>query len=370
MKIRQNMLISSGAVIVIGAFISFLLLIKIQVFWQAVLIGFFYSLILVFSIQIVRKYVVLKLTVLPIAQQWLFRSLTYTITISFAYLIGLLFQTLLVTPNLQMQQILLNKLWNTVVEFISYPFNLEFSRFFPELQQPVIIIFFAILVFIGIVSLLGSYVELRWRENRSRQLRDRAELHNLKSQIEPHFLFNTLNTITSLIKDDPEKAEELIIQLSDILQYRSVNAKKDCVRLVDEIDFTKKFVNILTTRFDETLTVSWFENFDDKNFKVPGLILQPVIENCIRHAWNDKNKSLSITVSVIQVGSGIRMTVMDNGRGILPQILKKIPIPDHALANIQERLQVMYKKSNLLTVESEYGQGATVTLTIPENCYD
>lgn len=370
MKIKQNILMSAGAVALIGAFISFLLLIKINIFWQALTIGYFYALVLVISLNIVRIFVIRKLTVFSIAQQWLFRSFIYTITISFAYLLGLLFQTMILTPYYQLQQAVLNKIWQTLVELVSYPFNLEFSRLFPELQQPIMIIFFAVLIFIGIISLLGSYVELKWRDNRNKQLRDRAELHTLKSQIEPHFLFNSLNTITSMIKEDPDKSEELIIQLSEILQYRSIHAKGNCVRLSEEISFTKKYISLLTARFEKSLKISWYENIRQTDFKVPVLILQPLIENCIRHAWNDKDNTLKIDISIQQQDSTLQMTVTDNGRGIIPQVLEKIPVPDHALANIYERLHVMYKKYDLLKVESTYGQGTKVTIKIPESCHD
>ena len=370
MKSKHDIIVSTGAIVLIGAFISFLLLIRIEHVWQALLIGYFYSIILVGSLSFIRKYVVRKLTVLPIVQQWFFRSIIYTITISFAYLLGLLFQTLVLTPLDQLQQVVLNKIWQTLVELVSSPFNLEFSRIFPELQQPIIIVFFAVLVFIGVISLLGSYVEIKWRENRNKQLRDRAELHTLKSQIEPHFLFNTLNTITSLIKQDPNKAEEMIIQLSEILQYRSIYAKKDCVPLKDEISFTKKYVKLLEARFEKTLNVSWHENFQESDFKVPVLIFQPLIENCVRHAWQDKNKMLELNITINLHKGSAQILVADNGKGIPAQMLNKLPISNHALANIAERLQVMFRKNNLLSIDSIPGEGTTVTINIPESCYD
>jgi LytS/YehU family sensor histidine kinase len=276
----------------------------------------------------------------------------------------------MLTPLDQLRQVALNKLWQTLVELISSPFNVEFSRIFPGLQQPIIIVFFAIFVFIGVISLLGSYVEIKWRENRNRQIRDRAELHTLKSQIEPHFLFNTLNTITSLIKKNPEKAEEMIIQLSEILQYRSINTKKDCVRLNEEISFTKQYVRLLEARFEKTLKVTWHENFQQSDFKVPVLIFQPLIENCVRHAWQDKNKPLQLNITIHLHDERAHIIVADNGKGIPAQMLTKLPLSNHALANIEERLQVMFRKNNLLHIESVPGEGTTVTIKIPNSCYD
>ena len=370
MRNKQEILISSGAFILTGAFISFLLLIRIDHIGQAILIGFFYSVVLVGALTFVRNFVIRKLTVFPIAQQWFFRSIIYTITISFSYLIGVLFQAIVLTPPDQIRQVIVDRVWQTFVELVSSPFDLEFSRIFPDLQQPVFIVFFAVLIFIACISLIGSFVEVKWRENRSRQMRANAELHTLKSQIEPHFLFNTLNTITSLIKQDPDKAEDMIIQLSEILQFRSLHAKNECIGLGDEISFTKKYVRLLEARFEDSFRVKWHEEFHDPDFKVPVLILQPLIENCVRHAWQDKNKMLEIDLILRKNEGNVELNVVDNGIGISENLLKKLPVKNHALANISERLQVMYGKNNLLTLKSISGESTTVTIHLPENCHD
>ncbi len=370
MKLKQNILLAAGAVLLIGAFISFLLFVKTEDFWLALVIGYCYALFLAISVALVRKYVLHKLIVLPIAGQWVLRSVIYTVTISFAYLLGLLVHTLLVTPYDQLKQMVQDRFWQALVAFISDPLHPDFSRFLSDQQQPILIIFFAVLVFIGVISLVGSYVELKWRTSRDRQLRDRAELNTLKSQIEPHFLYNSLNTVISLIKVDPDKAEELIIQLSEILQYRSIYAKRSCVALHDEITFTKKYANLVQARFDSSMQITWDVAVKDPDYPVPVLILQPVIENCIQHAWHDKKKMLEIQISIKQDTSALQMTVTDNGRGIILNRLNSLPIPDHALANIHERLHVMYHKTDLLQLVSTPGHGTMVGITIPDKCYD
>jgi len=370
MKFKTNTLISAGAVILTGAFISFLLLIKIEAIAQALLIGYFYAIVLVLSLNVVIKYVTRKLLVFSITQQWVIRSFIYLITISFAYLVGLLFQTLMLTPVDNLQQVIRDKIWQTLVELISYPFSLEFSRIFPGLQQPLIITFFAVLIFIGIISLLGSYVEIKWRDSRSKQLRDRAELIALKSQIEPHFLFNSLNTIASLISENPNKAEQLLIQLSEILHYMSFYAKKECVELEKEISFTRKYTSLLLARFDKLLEINWDEELSSNNFNVPVLLFQPVIENCVQHGWGDRQKKLHINISIKMDNNSLIATIVDDGKGIPSRILDKIPVPDHALANISDRLHLMYKQNDLINISSKTSNGTEVTITIPESCND
>jgi len=369
MKLKVNLYVSAGAVLVIGAFVSLLLLIRIDSWLESLLIGYFYALVLVASLHLVMRYVISKITIFSTVQQWLIRSLVYVITISFAYLLGLMFQTFVLTPFEQIQEIVLNRFWATFVQLVSLPFDLALSQLLPESQQPIILTFFTILIFIGIISLLGSYVELKWRENKQKLLRDRAELLALKSQIEPHFLFNSLNTIASLIASDPQKSEQLLIQLSEFLQYMSYNARKVCVPLGDEISFSKKYCNLLLARFDNLLEISWNENFRQNNFLVPVLIIQPLIENCVRHGWGDRTRALKIKITIDDFDNYLLICVSDNGQGIPARILEKLPGSNHALANIAERLQLMYKKPNLLVLESEVNLGTAAKITIPENCH-
>ena len=369
MKINKDFYISIGAILLIGAFISLLMFIRIDSWMTAVLIGYFYSIILVVSLQLVRRSVIRKLSVFSTAQQWLIRSLVYLVAISFAYLLGLIFQTLILTPFSQIQDAILDRFWSTFVNLVTLPFNLEFTKLLPEFEQPLMVTFFTVLIFISIVSLLGSFVEMRWRENKQRQLRDRAELLALKSQIEPHFLFNSLNTIASLIPVDAGKSEKLIIQLSEILQYMSLNAKKECIALEDEISFSKKYCNLMLARFDRLLEINWEEDLKNNRYQVPVLIIQPHIENCVRHGWGDQQKSLMIKISLREAGKDLIIQVSDNGKGIPDRILNRLPNPDHALANIADRLNLMYKKQNLLSLEAEENKGTTVSITIPEDCH-
>jgi len=222
-----------------------------------------------------------------------------------------------------------------------------------------------VIILIGLVSLIGSYVEMRWQQNRQQQAIDKAELTALKAQIEPHFLFNSLNTIASEIKNDPDNAEQLILKLSDILRYLFDNSSREMIKIEEEINFLKKYAAMIQARFGEKIKIRWHNSLQNGNTKVPVLLMQPLVENSIKHGWKENANSLTVNISIEENDQGLIVTVKDNGQGIEPNILKKIPSPGHALANINERLQLNYKIANLLKIESEYGQGTTVSILLP-----
>ena len=201
-------------------------------------------------------------------------------------------------------------------------------------------------------------------------MRERAELLALKSQIEPHFLFNSLNTIASLIGRDAQKSEQLLLQLSEIMQYMSLNARKTCIGIQEEISFSKKYCTLLVARFEGLLEIQWDEKITRNDVQVPVLIIQPLIENSVRHGWTEREKTrFQIDIDIHDDGDQIRIVVSDNGRGIPARILQKLPVPDHALANIAERLELIYKKNGLLKVHSIQNEGTSTYITIPENCH-
>jgi signal transduction histidine kinase len=356
------------AIAVIGGFLSFLFLAITESTSDALLIGYFYAVTLVIVLSFVQRVVINKLQVFNPVQQWTLRTLIYIIAISAVYLSGLLFQLTILTPQISFGEILSEGFWSSFVAFISSPLDLKFSAdFFREEFRAVLIPFFAIIILIGLVSIIGSYVQMRWQQNRQQQAIDRAELTALKAQIEPHFLFNSLNTIASWIKIEPKKAEQLIIKLSDILRYLFENTSREMVSIEEEINFLKKYLELMQARFDKRLHVHWHQALQDKSLKVPVFILQPIVENALRHGWMNDRDILKIEIIIEENEKGIFLSVHDNGQGMDIQRLKMLPIPGHALSNISNRLQLVYKKSDLLRINSTYEKGTMVSITIPKD---
>ena len=366
MKLHYRTLLGTGVFLLIGAFFSFLLLARTEDLYKATWIGYVYALCFIAAFWIVHRLIAPKFTVFSTARQWLLRSMIYTIAFSAAYVAGLVFQTIVLLPTAAMEKFAIQHLWRGLVNLVTLPFQRgEPPSFFDPALRTVFIPFLAMLFLIGLVSLVGSFIELRWQESRRQSALQQAELMALRAQIEPHFLFNSLNTIASLIHTQPEQAERLIVQLSRLLRYLFQSTARETVELSREIEFTRQYVELLQARFGDKMKVRWEQSVANLNHPVPVLILQPLIENAIQHGWEDRSKPLQLTIAMVEIGQAIRISVADDGKGISRQQLAKLPTPGHALANISERLSLMFRKDNLLQIDSSENGGTEVTLTIP-----
>jgi len=371
MKKYYPIILRIGAVVLGGAFFSILQLTQTQSIMDALLIGFIYAVILYIVITVIKNFVISKLTPFTVGQQWLLKTFIYTIAISFSYLTGLLFQTIILTPIDSLKEIISDKIWQGFVALVSSPFRLQVPNDIISAElRGLIIIFFSIFFLIAMVSVVASFIEMRWQEMKQKQAIEKAELTALRAQIEPHFLFNSLNTIVSIIKKDTQKAEDLIIQLSDILNYMFENSGKETVKLESEILFSKNYISLMQARYDNKLIVKWYEDKKTGNHKVPVFVLQPILENIFRHAWHDRNEQLVIEIKVHDSEEHVTVTISDNGIGIRPEILNKIPDPDHALGNISERLFLLFAQKDLIQISSSVGSGTSVMIKIPKGKYD
>jgi sensor histidine kinase YesM len=365
-KNRSAVLLPLAAIIILGGFLSFVFLTITDSIRDALLVGYFYGLIFVLTLSLVQRLVISKLTVFGSVQQWILRSFVYAISICAAYLAGLLFHSAVLRPDLELTEFIGDTFWSSFVAFVSSPLDLEFIKnMFLGENLIALIPFFAVIILISVVSLIGSYVEMRWQQNRQQQAVDKAELTALKAQIEPHFLFNSLNTIASEIKNDPDNAEQLILKLSDILRYLFDNSSKEMISLEEEISLGKKYTDLIEARFGDKVEIRWNDSLKNGNTEVPVLLLQPLVENSIRYGRGETTDVLKISIDISEDEQGILCRVTDNGRGIDPIRLKKLPTAGHALANIKERLHLSYNKTDLLRIESEISKGTTVYIRIP-----
>jgi hypothetical protein len=363
---NRKFIIPLATFVILGGFLSFVFLATTGSTMNALLIGYFYSLSFVVTLVVVQKTVINKLDVFRPAAQWTLRSFVYMVSICAAYLAGLLFHTTVLRPEVNISEFIGDTFWSSFVSFMSSPLDLEFfNSIFTDEYRITLIPFFAVIILISLVSLVGSYVEMRWQHNKQQLAVDKAELTALKAQIEPHFLFNSLNTIASEIKNDADNAEELILKLSDILRYLFDNSAKELISIDEELSFLEKYGDLIQARFGDTIQFKWQNTLPDGNREIPALLLQPLIENSIRHGRKGTADVLKITIDLSENDQGLLLVVSDNGRGIEPNKLKKLPANGHALANIVERLNLHYKRNNLLTIESEYGKNTKVSLLMP-----
>lgn len=193
-----------------------------------------------------------------------------------------------------------------------------------------------------------------------------ARIEALTSQINPHFLFNTLTSISSLIRTRPDTARMLITRLAGLLRRR-LRAHDHFVALRDELSAVDEYLDIECVRFGPSLRVDKDLDPATLDHVVPSMILQPLVENCIKHGLADRLGERRITLRSLREGAVTVLEVVDNGVGIDPDRPGRA---SHGggigLANVSERLRVIYGPQGRLAITSAPGQGTRVRLEIPD----
>lgn len=171
-----------------------------------------------------------------------------------------------------------------------------------------------------------------------------ARMKMLRSQLHPHFLFNTLNSVNSLMDIDVKKAQVMIVDLADLL--RKVLDWKDTqkVTLKDELSLLQRYVDIEKMRFSEDLSVDWEIDETVTDVKVPGLLLQPLVENAIHHGFSSDHLELKIKIAASRENGHLVLRVSDDGQGFLEEEKEAIFEQGTGLQNTRERLRTMYDK--------------------------
>jgi two-component system LytT family sensor kinase len=192
-----------------------------------------------------------------------------------------------------------------------------------------------------------------------------AKIEALKSQINPHFLFNTLTSISSLIRSQPETARTLINKLSGLLR-RLLRSQEHFVTLREEIESVDEYLDIEVVRFGPKLRVRKEIAPDTIDVVVPSMILQPLVENCIKHGLSRKVGAGTITIRSWRDHARVMIEVEDDGMGFLLERLEQPMASGIGLANVRERLRVIYGATYQLTMSSEPGKGTRARIEIPE----
>lgn len=194
-----------------------------------------------------------------------------------------------------------------------------------------------------------------------------AQLHALKMQLHPHFLFNTLHSISELVHDDPARAETMIVRLSDFLRLTLDHVGVPQVPVEEEIDFLRRYLDIEKMRFEDRLTVEWDIDPTIRHVSVPNLILQPLVENAIKHGLSRNTDEGVLRISCKADDGKLSMKVFNNG-----------PAPQRATVNLQEpvregvglnntrsRLERIYGGDHHIDFRHSAEGGFEVTIRIP-----
>jgi LytS/YehU family sensor histidine kinase len=218
---------------------------------------------------------------------------------------------------------------------------------------------------------LGSYALTYFRQFRDAEV-DRARvrtqlaeahLESLKSRLHPHFLFNALNSISALLHTDVERADRMIARLSELLRVSIENTGVREVRLSDEIDFLNRYLDIQKVRFEDRLTVAYNTTDEVAGAAVPSLILQPLVENTIRHGVSKVIRPVTVQVEAYKENGNLVISVQDNGPGF-DRPVDEVE-PGFGLRSTRERLIQMYGNNQSFELQSTPGEGVGIRIRLP-----
>ncbi len=184
-----------------------------------------------------------------------------------------------------------------------------------------------------------------------KEMASKAEFSALQSKINPHFLFNALNAISSLIRLRPDDARGLIANLADFMRY-NLERTQDLIPISDAIKQVKDYVAIEQARFGDKLTIRFDIETTDTN--IAPLLIQPLVENAIRHGFQPSRRPCDVIIAVREIAQGTEISITDTGIGINPNIVEQLyhgTIDSHhiGLMNVHQRLIMLYGQG--LTVE-------------------
>jgi len=218
---------------------------------------------------------------------------------------------------------------------------------------------------VGLMHGIGYYALYRERELQTSRLTAQlaeSRLHVLATQLQPHFLFNTLNTVSALIRRDPDGADRVIARLGDLLRMSLQREGVPCATIKDELAFLEPFVEIQRTRFQDRLTVRMEIAPDVLEAKVPSLLLQPLVENAIKHGMEPKAGAVTVVVTVRREDTKLRMEVCDDGRGVPSEGPAREGI---GLGNTRARLQELYGAEASFSIAPGAAGGCCVRILVP-----
>ena len=227
-------------------------------------------------------------------------------------------------------------------------------------------------VVVGLYQTFDYYRRFREREQRAAQLEleaaqletqlTRAQLDALKMQLHPHFLFNTLNTISVLMEEDVGAANEMLLRLSDLLRAALKNNEAHEVTLEEELQFLEKYLQIEQARFQDRLKIRIDPAPETLAAYLPNLILQPLVENAIRHAVAPRATETLIEIRSHKRDGHLHLSVSDNGDGMVDQV---IPTNGIGLRNTRARLEKLYGSDQEFRLETIAGGGVHISILIP-----
>ena len=219
-----------------------------------------------------------------------------------------------------------------------------------------IMVYWAIIAVSHAINYFRKYQEREFRLSQ-------AELQALKTQLHPHFLFNTLNAIAELVYRDPVAADRSILRLSELLRFSLASEKAQEVTLKEEIDFLEKYVEIHKTLMRDRLNVRLSIDSETLDAAVPNMFLQPLVENAIKHGISPRPEGGNIEVSARRRDDKLHVEIIDDGMG-MPEQGTGVK-GGVGLINTRERLKHLYNDAHTFNLTSLPGRGVTIHISVP-----
>ncbi len=222
--------------------------------------------------------------------------------------------------------------------------------------------------------MLGSIRHLIERHDKMAIENNMAIVQMMESQFNPHFLFNTLESIRYLVKFNPKVADKTVVNLSKLLRY-SIQNTVDTVKFKEEFDFTKRYIEIMKVRFGDRLEFNDNISYEVKEVSVPKMIIQPIVENAVKYGFGENVEVLKVEISAYIESEKVYITVRDDGVGIDKELLKELVVnlkekynlSDHiGLYNVHKRIELLYGTEYGLEINSEICRGTEVVLVLPK----
>jgi hypothetical protein len=259
----------------------------------------------------------------------------------------------------------LTLLLQPLVPVVTYNFTAAFSGQLPVQFATDLLVYVLLLVGGGTFSVRHRARRLELSESRLETELVRAQLHALRLEIEPHFLFNTLNAIAALIRlKDNRRALEMLVGLSDFMRSAVDGPRDQLVPLSGEIGWIRRYVGLQQTRFGDRLEVVYSIQDACTDVLVPTLLLQPLVENALRHGAARQSRICRVTVGADLEEGGLRLWVADDGVGLRPGFDLGRDAGT-GLGNTRSRLHQLYGQAATLDVRGNERGGTIVELTLP-----
>ncbi|MFK7810104.1 MAG: sensor histidine kinase [Saprospiraceae bacterium] len=220
----------------------------------------------------------------------------------------------------------------------------------------------------GVFHLIDYYKKLKQQQLLAMQLSQlnlQSELSALKAQLNPHFLYNVFNTINAAIPVSAKNARDMVNKLSDLFRYQLKASREELVMVIEELEFVKKYLDLERERFGDRLLFEIDVDEEILNVKIPPMLLQPIVENSVKHGISPLIEGGKISLDIRNMGSSLQIVISDTGAGIDNQRKSDLLKRGIGLSNTEERLEKMYGKGMELTDNTP--KGLIVKFEVPIN---